>query len=166
MNPQNTMMQLSEIAARIKEMREIMGWSIAELAEKVDFTEERCTIYESGMIDIPFSFIHKVPSKPHADAVRFYQKRQASRETVIFPADGVIRARHKARARIVKEGSQAARLSRGKAIGDNVQKQRARLLVIIHIDRGRKLDVIENIRAFALIILQIFVAVDHHLGRE
>ena len=59
MNPKNTMMHLSEIATRIKEMREIMGWSIAELAEKVDFTEERCTIYESGMIDIPFSFIHK-----------------------------------------------------------------------------------------------------------
>ena len=59
MNPNNTMMQLSETAARIKEMREIMGWSIAQLAEKVDFTEERCTIYESGMIDIPFSFIHK-----------------------------------------------------------------------------------------------------------
>ena len=59
MNPNNTMMQLSEVAARIKEMRNIMGWSIAELAEKVDFTEERCTVYESGMIDIPFSFIHK-----------------------------------------------------------------------------------------------------------
>ena len=59
MNPNNTMMQLSEIAARIKEMRNIMGWSIADLAEKVEFTEERCTIYESGMIDIPFSFIHK-----------------------------------------------------------------------------------------------------------
>ena len=59
MNPNNTMMQLSEIAARIKEMRTIMGWSISELAEKVEFTEERCTVYESGMIDIPFSFIHK-----------------------------------------------------------------------------------------------------------
>ena len=59
MNPKNTMMQLSEIADRIKEMRNIMGWSIAELAEKVEFTEERCTVYESGMIDIPFSFIHK-----------------------------------------------------------------------------------------------------------
>ena len=59
MNPKNTMIHLSEIATRIKEMREIMGWSIAELAEKVDFTEERCAIYESGMIDIPFSFIHK-----------------------------------------------------------------------------------------------------------
>ena len=59
MNPNNTMMQLSEIAARIKEMRDIMGWSITELAEKVDFSAEDCTAYESGQIDIPFSFIHK-----------------------------------------------------------------------------------------------------------
>ena len=59
MNPNNTMMQLSEIAARIKEMREIMGWSIEELAEQVEFPVEKCMAYESGMIDIPFSFIHK-----------------------------------------------------------------------------------------------------------
>ena len=59
MNHKNTMMQLSETATRIKEMREIMGWSIAELAEKVDFTEERCTIYESGMIDIPSGKIQR-----------------------------------------------------------------------------------------------------------
>ena len=59
MNPNNTMMQLSEIAARIKEMREIMGWSLPDLAEQVEFSVENCTAYESGMIDIPFSFIHK-----------------------------------------------------------------------------------------------------------
>ena len=59
MNPNNTMMQLSEIAARIKEMRDIMGWNIAELAEKVDFPISNCAAYESGQIDIPFSFIHK-----------------------------------------------------------------------------------------------------------
>ena len=59
MNPNNTMMQLSEIAARIKEMREIMGWSIEELAEQVEFPAEKCIAYESGMTDIPFSFIHK-----------------------------------------------------------------------------------------------------------
>ena len=59
MNPNNTMMQLSEIAARIKEMREIMGWSIEELAEQVEFPAENCIAYESGMTDIPFSFIHK-----------------------------------------------------------------------------------------------------------
>ena len=59
MKPNTTMLQLSEIAARIKEMRSIMGWSEAEMAEKTDVTEDAYRIYESGSIDIPFSFIHK-----------------------------------------------------------------------------------------------------------
>jgi len=59
MKPNHTMMQLSEIAARIKEMREIMGWDIALLAEKVEFSVEDCARYEGGQTDIPFSFIHK-----------------------------------------------------------------------------------------------------------
>ncbi len=59
MKPNATMLQLSEIAARIKEMRSIMGWTEAEMAEKTDVTEEAYRIYESGSIDIPFSFIHK-----------------------------------------------------------------------------------------------------------
>ena len=59
MKPNATMLQLSEIAARIREMRDIMGWSVAEMAAKTDVTEEAYRIYESGSIDIPFSFIHK-----------------------------------------------------------------------------------------------------------
>ena len=53
------MLQLSEIAARIKEMREIMGWSIAEMAAKTEVDEESYIAYEGGKTDIPFSFIHK-----------------------------------------------------------------------------------------------------------
>ncbi len=59
MDTKNTMLQLSEIGARIREMREIMGWSEAEMAAKTDVSEESYRIYESGTIDIPFSFIHK-----------------------------------------------------------------------------------------------------------
>ncbi len=51
--------QLMEIAARIKEMREIMGWSIAEMAEKTQCSEEEYTKYENASVDFPFSFIHK-----------------------------------------------------------------------------------------------------------
>ena len=58
MNPSQTMLQLSEIAARIKEMREIMGWSMEELAEKTEFSLADCFAYEGGQTDIPFSFIH------------------------------------------------------------------------------------------------------------
>ena len=36
MNTNTTMLQISEIASRIKEMREIMGWSEAEMAFKTE----------------------------------------------------------------------------------------------------------------------------------
>ncbi len=51
--------QLKEIASRIKEMREIMGWSIAEMAEKTQVSEQDYIIYEAANADIPFTFIHK-----------------------------------------------------------------------------------------------------------
>ncbi len=59
MNTNNTLNQLSEIATRIKELREIMGFSVNEMTEKTNVTEERYLAYESGKEDIPFSFIHK-----------------------------------------------------------------------------------------------------------
>ena len=59
MNTNNTLSQLSEVATRIKELREIMGFSVNEMAEKTNVTEERYLAFESGKEDIPFSFIHK-----------------------------------------------------------------------------------------------------------
>ncbi len=59
MNTNNTLIQLSEMASRIKELRDIMGWSTAFMAEKTDVDESQYKIYESGKVDIPFSFIHK-----------------------------------------------------------------------------------------------------------
>ena len=51
--------QLKAIATRIREMRDIMGWSTAEMAEKTDVTEETYLRYEAGDTDLPFSFIYK-----------------------------------------------------------------------------------------------------------
>ncbi|MBQ6670030.1 MAG: AMP-binding protein [Firmicutes bacterium] len=50
---------LMEVAQRIKEMREIMGFSTAEMAEKSEVSEEQYLLYESGTVDLPFTFIHK-----------------------------------------------------------------------------------------------------------
>lgn len=55
----STDLRLTEISARIKEMREILGYSVIEMAEKTQVSIEQYKIYESGKIDIPFSFIHK-----------------------------------------------------------------------------------------------------------
>ena len=59
MNTNNTLNQLSEVATRIKELREIMGFSVSAMAEKTDVDQNTYLSYESGKVDIPFSFIHK-----------------------------------------------------------------------------------------------------------
>ena len=51
--------QIQEIALRIREMRNIMGYSVAEMAIRTQVTEENYVEYETGNIDLPFSFIHK-----------------------------------------------------------------------------------------------------------
>ncbi len=51
--------KLNEIAARIREMREIAGFETAEMAQKTEVSEEDYRLYESGQLDFPFTFIHK-----------------------------------------------------------------------------------------------------------
>ncbi|MBQ8441051.1 MAG: AMP-binding protein, partial [Clostridia bacterium] len=51
--------KLLEVAGRIREMREIFGFGIAEMAEKTEVTEAEYNEYESGKKDFPFTFIHK-----------------------------------------------------------------------------------------------------------
>lgn len=51
--------KLLEVAARIKEMREIDGISVEEMAQKTEVSVEGYRDYESGKKDFPFTFIHK-----------------------------------------------------------------------------------------------------------
>ena len=51
--------QLLEIAERIRDMREIMGYSEAEMAEKTEVSLALYKAYETGEVDLPFTFIHK-----------------------------------------------------------------------------------------------------------
>lgn len=50
---------LMEIAERIREMREIVGYSEAEMAEKTEVSVEQYRSYEQGTVDFPFTFMHK-----------------------------------------------------------------------------------------------------------
>ncbi len=59
MENENTMNRLTEIAQRIKEMRNVMGFSVSQMAKLAEVSEAEYVKYESGRIDIPFSFIHK-----------------------------------------------------------------------------------------------------------
>ncbi|MBR5772902.1 MAG: AMP-binding protein [Clostridia bacterium] len=59
MDTSASMNSLQETAARIKEMREILGFSNEDMAAKTDVTPEEYTAYENGESDLPFTFIHK-----------------------------------------------------------------------------------------------------------
>lgn len=51
--------KLTEIAARIHEMREISGFTPEEMAARTDTTVAEYLSYEKGEQDFPFTFIHK-----------------------------------------------------------------------------------------------------------
>ena len=51
--------KLVEVAKRIREMREISGFSVEEMAEKTEVTVSEYEAYENGAEDFPFTFIHK-----------------------------------------------------------------------------------------------------------
>lgn len=51
--------KLNEVAVRIKEMREIFGFTVEQMAEKTEVTPDEYKAYETGTLDFPFTFIHK-----------------------------------------------------------------------------------------------------------
>ena len=59
MTNQSTANQLKDIALRIREMREILGYSMQKMAELTDVSEELYRCYEAGETDLPFTFMHK-----------------------------------------------------------------------------------------------------------
>lgn len=59
MGTDNSMMQLREVAERIREMREILGYSEEDMARETEISVEEYRSYENGEKDMPFTFIHK-----------------------------------------------------------------------------------------------------------
>ncbi len=51
--------KLFEVALRIKEMREVSGFSLEEMAAKTEVSLKEYKLYEEGKADFPFTFIHK-----------------------------------------------------------------------------------------------------------
>ena len=59
MTNQSTANQLMDIALRIRDMREILGYSMQRMAELTDVSADMYKLYESGNVDLPFTFLHK-----------------------------------------------------------------------------------------------------------
>ena len=59
MTNQSTANQLQEIALRIRDMREILGYSMQDMAELTEISTAEYKLYETGTVDLPFTFLHK-----------------------------------------------------------------------------------------------------------
>jgi len=59
--------KVREIAARVKELRELSGVSTAEMAECIQASEEYYTSYEAGNEDISASRLFEISQKLHVD---------------------------------------------------------------------------------------------------
>ena len=59
MSTQTSLNQLAEVAFRIREMREIMGFTEEQMAANTEVTTEEYMRYEAGTVDLPFTFIYK-----------------------------------------------------------------------------------------------------------
>ena len=69
--------KLTEIAGRIREMREISDFSVEDMAKLTDTTPEEYISYENAEQDLPFSFIHKCALAFGLDITNLLEGRSA-----------------------------------------------------------------------------------------
>ena len=94
MKDQSNLSQLEKVALRIREMREIMGYSPSKMAELTEISEELYSSYESGSIDLPFTFIHKCAKAFGMEIIDILEGHSAklSGYTVTRKGEGLITA--------------------------------------------------------------------------
>lgn len=59
--------QLKQVAMRIRELREIAGLSIEDLARELEISPETYTEFESGECDISVSYLYEIANKFHVE---------------------------------------------------------------------------------------------------
>ncbi|MBO2516976.1 MAG: acyl-CoA synthetase [Clostridiales bacterium] len=93
----NTESSLREIAQRIREMRNILGRSYADMAQATGLDESTYITYESGNVDMPFTFIHKCALAFGIEITDLLEGHSAhlSNYTVTRKGQGVTTAREK-----------------------------------------------------------------------
>jgi len=94
MNNQTNTNQLERIALRIREMRQILGYSTVKMAELTDLSEETYLSYESGTVDLPFTFMHKCAQVYGIEITDILEGHSAklSGYTITRKGDGLITA--------------------------------------------------------------------------
>ena len=89
--------QMREVAARIRELREISGYSPADMARMTDVTEAQYLDYENARADLPFTFLHKVALSCKVEMIDLMEGRspQLSSYTITRKGAGEVTAQEK-----------------------------------------------------------------------
>ena len=89
--------QVREVAARIRELREISGYSQEEMARFTEVTVDMYRAYEEGREDLPFTFLHKCALTFKVDMIDLMEGRSAqlSSYTITRKGAGEVTAREK-----------------------------------------------------------------------
>jgi len=69
--------ELLEVAMRIREMREISGLTVEEMAEETEVTVDDYRRYEAGEMDFPFTFLHKCAHVFNIDITNILEGKSA-----------------------------------------------------------------------------------------
>ena len=77
MNTQPVQTELSEVASRIRAIREILGYSEEKMAELTEVSASDYAAYESGKVDLPFTFIHKCALAFHMELTELLEGHDA-----------------------------------------------------------------------------------------
>ena len=87
--------KIFEVAARIRELREIAGFSREEMAERTEVSLEMYVQYEDGQLDFPFSFIHKCALELGVEITDLMEGKSArlTQYTVTRKGQGTVTAR-------------------------------------------------------------------------
>lgn len=80
--------KLAEIAERIREMREISGYTAMEMAQKTDTSVDEYLAYENGEADLPFTFIHKCALAFGLELTNLLEGRSAKLSTYVVTRKG------------------------------------------------------------------------------
>ena len=87
--------QLMDVVLRIHELREIMGYSTAEMADQCGITEEQYLEYEKGAVDLPFTFLHRCSQIFGVELIQLLEGRSPRLKsyTVTRRDEGLVTAR-------------------------------------------------------------------------
>ena len=89
--------QVRDVAARIRELREISGYTPAEMARMTDVNEETYLSYENAKVDLPFTFLHKCALTFKVEMIDLMEGRSAqlSSYTITRKGAGEVTAQEK-----------------------------------------------------------------------